>query len=536
MKKIIFIISIVVFSVRLNGQISTENVKGKVSFVSSQNIYVKFLTTNGISTGDTLYILSKGKLVPALIVNNLSSVSCSGTVISSLEILVDDQLIAVRKNSVPKSVDKIPETKNSYTEILKDSVTIVKKPALSQQIRGYISAYSYSGFSNTPAPNSTQLRYTFSLDAKNIGNSKLSVENYMSFRHKIGDWSAVKSNIFDALKIYSLALKYDVNKSTQISIGRRINPKISTIGAMDGLQVEKSLNKLSIGALAGYRPSFADYSFDRHLFQYGAYLAYSSVTAEKYSESSFAFMEQMNSGKTDRRFLYFQHSNSMIKNLYFYSAFEVDLYKLKGDTVTNYLAQNTFNLTGAFLSLRYKLSKKLTLSGSYDGRKNVIYYESFKTYLDLILETAMRSSFRLQADYRISNNLVFGLQTGYRFLKTDPRPSKNLYGYLTYSQIPGLNLSVTLSGTYLESSYVNSKILGATFNHDFFSNKLSANLGYRYLDYKYPESLSNTVQNVGEMSLFMQLSRKISFSISYEGTFEKQNKYNRFYLQLRKRF
>jgi hypothetical protein len=142
----------------------------------------------------------------------------------------------------------------------------------------------------------------------------------------------------------------------------------------------------------------------------------------------------------------------------------------------------------------------------------------------------------LQADYRITNNITFGLQTGYRFLKTDPHPSRNAYSYLTYNQIPGLNLTVTLSGTYLESAYVDSKIFGATIARDFFKSKLYTSIGYRYVDYQYPESMYRIVQNIGEMSLFLQLSKKMTFSLNYEGTFEKQNEYNRFYLQLRKRF
>jgi hypothetical protein len=332
-------------------------------------------------------------------------------------------------------------------------------------------------------------------------------------------------------------VRYDLNKTTQISVGRRINSNISSIGAMDGLQVEKTFNKFSVGAVVGYRPSFTDYGFDRKLFQYGGYLAFSSITPKNYVESSIAFMEQMNNGKTDRRFLYFQHSNSLIKNIYFFSTFEVDLFSLKTDTVSHTnLSQNTFNLTGLYLSLRYRMTKNFTLTGSYDSRKNVVYYETYKTFIDRILESEMRQSFRLQADYRISNKITFGLQSGYRFLKSDPRPSKNLYGYLNYYQIPGLNITATLSGTYLESSYLNSKILGASFSRDFFKGKFYTELGYRYVDYNYTESLLKTTQNIGSLNLSWQLAKKLSFSFYYEGTFEKQDMYNRFYLQLRKRF
>jgi hypothetical protein len=540
MRRIIIVLYIIALSSKLNGQVVNEKLTGKVSFVSSQNIYVKFRSTEGISVRDTLFIMSNGNMLPVLRVNNLSSESCVCTALASVNFSTDIQVIAIKKiNKTKIKNDKIetllianPEKKASVDSLKNHYNPVIAK----QNIRGSVSAYSYSNYSNTLSPKTTQFRYTISLDAKNIGNSKLSVESYISFRHKMGDWSDVKKDVFNALKIYSLNLRYDLNKTTHISLGRKINQKISSIGATDGLQIEKSLNKFSVGALVGSRPDYMNYGFDKKLFQYGAYIAYSSVTAANYFENSLAFMQQMNNGKTDRRFLYFQHSNSLIKNFYFFSTFEADLYKLRIDTLNNYISENIFNLTGFYLSMRYKMTKKLTITASYDGRKNVMYYETYKAYIDRLLETEMRQSFRLQADYRITRNLTYGMQSGYRYLKSDPHSSKNLYSYVTYNQIPGVKLSITISGTYIESNYLKGKLFGATLSRDFFQGKLYTGIGYRYVDYSYTESLLKTYQNIGEMNLSWQLTRTLSFSINYEGTFEKQNKYNRVYLQIRKRF
>ena len=143
------------------------------------------------------------------------------------------------------------------------------------------------------------------------------------------------------------------------------------------------------------------------------------------TESSLAFMEQMNNWKTDRRFLYFQHSNTLVKNLNLFTTLEADLYQLVKDSQNNETYQNKFSLTGLYVSLSYRPTGKLSLSGSYDARKNVMYYETYKTYVDRILEDELRQGFRLQASYRITRDLTFGLQSGYRFLKSDPAPSRN---------------------------------------------------------------------------------------------------------------
>jgi len=536
------IILLLVFSAQLNGQTSTDNVIGKVSFTNSQNIYVKFKSTEGISAGDTLFIYSNGKITPVLVVKNLSSSSCVCTSLSSKNLAISQDILA-KKKSIPVKTDAQTAAKTYFKSPDKTAkeiaaylpVDTVKKsqvvPVSKQKINGSISAYSYSDFSNTAAKNSTQLRYNYTLDARNIGNSNISIENYITFRHKLGDWSAVSKDVFSALKIYSFALKYEPTKYTRITLGRTINYKISSIGAMDGLQVEQSINKFSIGAVAGTRPDFKNYGFNSKLLQYGGYLAFDTKSEEKFSETSIAFMEQMNNMKTDRRFLYFQHSSSILKNVFFFSTFEVDMYKVKKD-----LPQNTFDLTSLYVSLRVRVTKNLSLTGSYDERKNVLYYETYKTLIDSVLENERRQSFRLQATYRIANNISLGVESGYRFLKSDPRPSKNIYGYLSYYQIPGLKVNLTLNGTWLQSAYMNGKVLGADISKDLFQGRFQTSIGYRYEDYTLPESKLSVLQNIGQMSLFWQLSRKISFSANYEGTFEKHDKYNRVYLQIRKRF
>ncbi len=66
MKKAAIILWSLFLFMGLKGQSVTENLVGKVSFVSSQNIYVRFKSCEGISVGDTLYIPAGDSLVPAL--------------------------------------------------------------------------------------------------------------------------------------------------------------------------------------------------------------------------------------------------------------------------------------------------------------------------------------------------------------------------------------------------------------------------------------------------------------------------------------
>ena len=527
-----------------SGQQGNADLTGQVTYVASGSIYVRFKSTSGISPGDTLFSAAGGKLVPRMIVTSLSSISCVCIPIPPASPSVADLVTWKAKPGSTTGTEKagepaaaIPAAAAAASAPAGSDSLHARAQERTQRITGSVSVNSYSDYSNTAAENSQRFRYSLSLDAMNIAGSKFSFETYASFRHKAGDWNEVKNNIFNALKIYNLALVYEPDKTTRISLGRKINPKLSNIGAADGIQAEKSFGRFSIGALAGTRPDYTDYGFNSKLLQFGGYAGFRTGRGSKFSESSVAFMQQMNGSATDRRFIYFQHSNTLVNNLYFIGTLEADLYKLTVDTVNKTEQGSTgFDLTGLYLSLRYRLSDRMSITGSYDARKNVIYYETYKTFMDRILEDGMRQGYRVNVRYRITRLLTMGVNGGYRFLKSDPHPARNIYGYLTYSSLPGIGASLTVSGTYLETSYTNGLIYGGMISRDLFKNRIQVEAGYHYVDYTLPENSLDEIQHIAEANLYLYLPGKISLGVSYEGTFEQSNHYNRIYAQLRKRF
>ena len=137
-------------------------------------------------------------------------------------------------------------------EIKTDSVNSGQKAAeKKQKVLGSISLNSYTDFSDTDVPDIQRFRYTLSLNARRIGGSGFSFETYASFRHKAGEWQEVQDDLFSALKIYNLSIRYDLNETTSLSLGRRINTRIASMGATDGIQFEKSIKNFTFGVLAG---------------------------------------------------------------------------------------------------------------------------------------------------------------------------------------------------------------------------------------------------------------------------------------------
>lgn len=523
-------------------QTTQERREGKISYMSGNSIYVKFDNTDNIKIGDTLFVNKNGVPTPALVVKNLSSISCVCESITDANFKVDDKILSpkiVIKNSDEKVEPPIiaevaadSDNENEYQ--LKDEKKSDKKQLTPEvnDIYGKLSISSYSGFSNSPGGNSQRMRYTFAMNADNIANSKVSAETYISFSHRDNNWSDIQNNVFNGLKIYNLAVKYQPVESMKIILGRKINSNISNLGAIDGLQAEKTWKSIILGAFVGSRPDYQDYSFNFKLLQYGAYVAHVFKNkSNRQMKTTFAIVEQQNNGATDRRFAYIQHYNSLAKNLYFFGTAEMELYQnINGEK------KSTFNFTNLYLMIRYKILRNLSVSGSYSARTNLIYYETYKDFVDRLLEDEALQGYRLRINFRPIRKLSIGAWAGYRSRKDDPAPTKNASAYISYSQVPGINASATISATLLETAYLKGNIYSLRLSKDIIPGKLYGSFVYRYVNYDYTYTTGNDLQHVGDINLSWRIYKKISFSVAYEGQFENSFTYNRIYANLLTRF
>jgi hypothetical protein len=529
------LIGFLFFGISLSGQNTEDLLKGNVSYISSQHIYVQFVNTSGIHIGDTLYVLQQNKLLPVLIAKSLSSISCIGIPLTRDLLAISTQVFA-KQNPVIEPMDVLTQKSKESIAINDLAIQSLKtKDADNEQkagIEGRISVSSYSNVA-TDYPLSQRFRYNLSLDAKHIDNSKLSFDTYISFTHKTGDSILLR----DDLKIYNLALKFDLNSTTNITLGRKINVNMANAGAVDGLQLEKSFNNFKVGALIGSRPDSV-YGFNPGLLQYAVFVSHTIQNKNGSMQTSLAFFNQMTKFQTGRRFAYFQHSNSLLKNLDFFCSFEMDLYNAQDST-------NTFDLTGTYLSLRYRPFNKLSLSLSYDARKNIYYYETYKSKRDSLFEKETRQGYRFQFSYRPFRRISWGGTAGYR-IQTPYKASLNGYTYLNYSQIPFINVSATAFATINKSVNMNGMDYGVTFSRDIIDGKLSADLEYRRENYNLSNYTTTTLPNISlvslidntlDLSLSWRIAKKLTLSADFEGSIDAdKNKMLRGFINISQRF
>jgi len=375
------------------------------------------------------------------------------------------------------------------------------------------------------------------MSARHIGGSKFSAESYITFVHRSGEWDKVKENLFNGLKIYNLSASWEAGRKSVLYFGRRINPKFSGMGAVDGIQFEHRFGSFSAGVIGGFRPDPDHYGFNTALLQYGGYLYQEQKVRHGNMQNTLAFIEQGNAGKTDRRFAYLQHSNTLVTNLYFFGSAEFDLYNKTFNTEDSTLKPDrTPKVSNLYLSLRYRLWQKLSLSVSYSARQNIVYYETYKSYLEKLLESETRQGYSFQLNYIPVSGLSVGLNAGYYFQNRDIRDTRNLHGFLTYL-VPLLKLNTTVSFTWIDASYVGGNIYSLGFSRDLAKGKLDAGMNYRYAGYHIGLYDYSLVQHIAEINLGWRITGRLSLNVYVEGTFEKPaNRYQRVYARLSRSF
>lgn len=538
MKNVVLLTFLCILAGTISAQVKNGQLEGTVTFKSKNNVYVKFYSTEDILVGDTLRVKKEKNLIPALVVRHKSSTSCVSENISTLDFTIGqsiyfnsnvekldaDLVVAlppdIRNTQVANSV----ETPDSLSE--EKATTLVRK----QKMNGRISFSTNGSISDGNDKNFQRIRMALSMNVQNISASAFSLQSYVTYRHRYGiDQSRV--GFYDDFKIYALNLQYAPSDKYSIWIGRKINNVIANMGAIDGVQGEVNIKKFSVGAFAGTRPDINDYSFNQNLMQYGAYLSRHDIGKNGLAQTSLAFAEQQNNSKTDRRFMYFQHNNSLVKNLNIFLSAEMDMYKKIGDTVSNELS-----LTSVFFSLRYRIRKNLSFSTSYDNRRNVIFYESYQTYIEQLLAQETRQGVRFQVNYSPFKLINLNISTFLRFQGSNPQPTKNYVGSLGFNNVPGLNVSATLTANILESYYFKGNIYGGRVSKNFMKGKLQAEVNYRNINYTFFNSETSLVQNVGGLNLSMNVMKLTSLMLSYEGTFEPTKKYHRYFITAVQRF
>ena len=502
--------------------------KGEVTFVTSNNIYVKFEDTSFISIGDSLNL--EGHTGDAcLFVNSKSSTSCVCTILDDCTIKKGAKVFFIPplKNRETKPVAQEETVDPIFkTETLEESESLYL-----QEIRARISASTYSTVSND-REDRHRLMSRLSIDADHINDSRFSFDMYMNYRHIFDDASRSSLTNKDLLRIFNLAVRFDATPTLSTVLGRNINPKIASLGAIDGLQVEKQLGNSYVGVIAGTRPDIFNFGYNPDLLEYGAYFGHNINSKNIFSQLTIGAIEQRNGGVVDRRYTYLQHTSTIFKKLNVFASAEMDIFSKIDATTTNDL-----RLTNLYASARYRFSRALSFMLSYDSRKRIIYYETYRSDIEQLLDDDLaRQGIRARVNFSPAKNVFTGFSYSKRFQSDDQNNSDNIYGFITLSKTPIIEGRTTISYNRNESNYLLTNIASLRHSRSFMRDRLNTDFYYRFVHYDYASIADILSQHYVGADLSYNISRNLLFSLTGEFSMYNDSKNYRVYTRIIQRF
>lgn len=529
MTRLIFLFLILYCSLQTEAQTPLV-VEGKVSFVTQGSVYIKFNNTDPINAGDTLYMKQTGtdKYLPCLKINAKSSTTCvavnfSGINFQAGQIVYSFQQVQIKK----KELVKYKEIR-LQTILQKDTLKPAPLKKNAALIHGRISLSNYSNFSSTDNYQSHRQVGSLFLNGSNLGHSRISAETNIIYSlvqpSNISEYTGTQS----ILRIYGLSVKYEFIHGGEINVGRRYNNNLASMGAIDGLQIEKPFRNFFGGLIIGYRPDLYTYAFNSNLFQYGLYGGHNLNKGNYRASTTLGYIEQTNKFKTDRKYAAFQHSGRFKKISLFASA-ELELYNP---------TLNKLRLSSLYASANYNLTKKSSLMLSYDSRKMIIYYESY--FIDLSSyfnnDIAM-NGLRLRWSLQLSKNIYTSIGAAIRYQSNGSNKSDNYNASVSWNNIPLIHGDISLSGNSNLSNSIESHSGSINYSRDFFSQKVQLNLFFRYQQYEYTKwrEISVFNQYYGG-SINYNFTKKFSINGYYEFSSIAERTYSRISLSAIKRF
>ncbi len=502
-----------------------STLEGTVTFITANNIYVKFDSTEDIAIGEKLQFSGEDCL--QVTDKSTSSVLC--TTINNCVVKTGDKLTFTFISETKKEEKTDPIVEDVVPIEITDPKPVyqTEESLYTESIRGRISAATYNTFSEV-RENRNRFYTAFSIDADHIDNSKFSIQTYLAYRGISLPPESTYSGRTSIFSLYNLNVRFDATPTLSVTGGRAVNPKAYSVGPVDGLQVEKYFGNFYVGAIGGFRPNFSDFGFNSDLVQYGGYFGIESATKEFYSQTTLGAIQQTNAGATDRRYIYFQHNSTIASNLNLFSSVELDIFSNNGGGT---------RLTNLYLSARYRFSRAANLMVSYDSRKQIIYYETFQTEVERLLDDDMaRQGIRARLNLRPAKILWVGISYSSRFQNDSENKSDNIFGYITLTKVPKIGGRLNVSGNRNASNYLKSTIVSTRYSRDLVKNQLNAEVYYRFANYMYENRDMEYQQNYIGGGLSYRISRTWQFNISGElSQFEDESNF-RLYARLTKRF
>ncbi|KAA3633147.1 MAG: hypothetical protein DWP97_09740 [Calditrichaeota bacterium] len=433
----------------------------KVTYVSSEGLYINAGTNAGLQKGDTLTITRKNQIVATIIIENISTKSAACKILTQSDTPLTDDIV-LNINGSPLSVTE--ETKKINQDVSKQKK---QKTNPVNRVGGYISFQQYyqKDFTNSSL-SSYQPSLKTKLKIDNISNSNLTFKLSMRSRYYQRSRQITVSGDKNewSHRLYEFAV-YAEHTHLQWSFGRQSVYQAQGVGFIDGFYLAKKMNEyVSIGGAVGSEPNHLDQNIDFNRKKAAVFVSYErgNYKSGRYNLSA-AFAGSYLSDGVNREFFnlsadYYSESFST------YHSVEIDLFRSWRKEAIG----STFKFSNYYGRINYKLSNTVKINFSYDNRHQIRYFDD--VYItDSLFDANNHQGIRFGTIIKIGRNTTFSGNTGIRFRSDDIDDNKFINTSLNLARFPTRKNFLSFRFAYVKTMFTNAYRPSLSFRFPIFT-------------------------------------------------------------------
>jgi len=343
----------------------------RITYLTAGSAYIDAGRADGIEEGDSLRVLRGGTEVGSLRVAFLSSRQASCEIVTrTARLMVGDTVDVARATPV-----MVPAADSAAGEA--KPVATRTSRAGGPGIRGrvgarYLGVWQREGGDTRFSQPSLDLR----LDGEALGGTPLGVVLDLRARRTATSLADGTSVADGRTRVYRGGLIFaSPGSPLRVTAGRQYSAAVSSVSLFDGAQVELRRPGWGMGVFGGSEPDPVTMAYSGEVRDYGAWLQLRNrAEGQRYWSATIGGVGSYTHGATNREFLFLQGSYSDGRTSFALTQ-ELDRYR----DWKQAMGEPPWSLTSTFGSLRYELTRGLTLGAGYDNRRNVRLYRDAVT-------------------------------------------------------------------------------------------------------------------------------------------------------------
>lgn len=525
---------------------------GKITYVAADAIYTDIGTLKGAVVGDSLRLAAK-PAQPILVIRSISrKSSLVASFDSNFKAAVGMDLLfhpsVVRTDSIRITTGDSAKTARSDLQALwsgaiaKHNQTALdnlgsqseSSRSVSKDRNLLVGRVGLQFFSSSDRKNSDYNYYqpgmVVNLDYNRIQGSHYSVSTNTHIRKTYSNRDLRSANY--PLRIYELSLKYQ-NDAVPYSyqVGRVSSPVINGIGYFDGaLYAHKLQSHVTVGGFVGTEPDYRKSTPQTSTSKVGIYANYKhEFSNETRTNSTLAFSGQYVHGKIDREFFYLQNDATYGSLLYLYQNAEVGINRSGQSRRASQL-----ELSNIYLMARIRPIRTLSMTGSYDARKNVFLIQTYRTIPDSLFDDAFRQGLRGEVSWRATKQLTLSVSSSVRTRAGDSQNtwlhSAGMYYYNFLQTQLNLNFRYFTTTTPYTSAHSFSYGVSRQWGRLYASSSL------RTYTYELRGRSESYDRRSVSADVSYEISRRLFTTAQYEYSTGRDEQADRFFLEISYRF